>query len=73
MENVRERSWRGKFHRPGRVIDPEANRRNGRCPLTPLEVAMFVPSNLCVSELLVSYSFLEPVPRLSTEVLMDSS
>ncbi|KXG27893.1 hypothetical protein SORBI_3005G060100 [Sorghum bicolor] len=37
MENARERSWRGKFHRPGRVINPEANRRNGRCPLTPLE------------------------------------
>ena len=41
MENARERSWRGKFHRPGRVINPEANRRNGRCPLTPLEVATF--------------------------------
>lgn len=40
MENARERSWRGKFHRPGRVINPEANRRNGRCPLTPLEVEM---------------------------------
>jgi hypothetical protein len=43
MENARERSWRGKFHRPGRVINPEANRRNGRCPLTPLEVEMLVP------------------------------
>uniref|UniRef100_A0A453K7R8 O-fucosyltransferase family protein n=1 Tax=Aegilops tauschii subsp. strangulata TaxID=200361 RepID=A0A453K7R8_AEGTS len=38
MENARERSWRGKFHRPGRVINPEANRRDGKCPLTPLEV-----------------------------------
>ncbi|KAL6658313.1 hypothetical protein ACP70R_003899 [Stipagrostis hirtigluma subsp. patula] len=42
MENAREKSWRGKFHRPGRVIDPEANRRNGRCPLTPLEVGMML-------------------------------
>uniref|UniRef100_A0A0A9H101 O-fucosyltransferase family protein n=1 Tax=Arundo donax TaxID=35708 RepID=A0A0A9H101_ARUDO len=42
MENARERSWRGKFHRPGRVINPEANRRNGRCPLTPLEVGMML-------------------------------
>ncbi|OEL30631.1 Uncharacterized protein BAE44_0008348 [Dichanthelium oligosanthes] len=42
MENARERSWRGKFHRPGRMIDPEANRRNGRCPLTPLEVGMML-------------------------------
>uniref|UniRef100_A0A0E0BG00 O-fucosyltransferase family protein n=1 Tax=Oryza glumipatula TaxID=40148 RepID=A0A0E0BG00_9ORYZ len=42
MENARERSWRGKFHRPGRVINPEANRRNGKCPLTPLEVGMML-------------------------------
>jgi hypothetical protein len=39
MERVRERGWRGKFHRHGRVIIPEANRRDGRCPLTPLEVS----------------------------------
>jgi hypothetical protein len=52
MVNARERSWRGKFHRPGRVINPEANRRNGRCPLTPLEVATFVPCNLAFSEFL---------------------
>ncbi|WVZ53919.1 hypothetical protein U9M48_004805 [Paspalum notatum var. saurae] len=42
MENARERSWRGKFRRPGRVINPENNRRNGRCPLTPLEVGMML-------------------------------
>ncbi|XP_062181879.1 O-fucosyltransferase 9-like isoform X2 [Phragmites australis] len=42
MENAREKSWRGKFHRRGRVINPEANRRNGRCPLTPLEVGMML-------------------------------
>uniref|UniRef100_A0A453K7C4 O-fucosyltransferase family protein n=1 Tax=Aegilops tauschii subsp. strangulata TaxID=200361 RepID=A0A453K7C4_AEGTS len=42
MENARERSWRGKFHRPGRVINPEANRRDGKCPLTPLEVGMML-------------------------------
>jgi hypothetical protein len=40
MENARERSWRGKFHRPGRVINPEANRRDEKCPLTPLEVGI---------------------------------
>jgi hypothetical protein len=40
MERVRERGWRGKFHRHGRVISPEANRRDGRCPLTPLEVSL---------------------------------
>jgi hypothetical protein len=49
MENTRERSWRGKFHRPGRVINPEANRRNGRCPLTPLEVEMLAtPCNFFI-------------------------
>ncbi|XP_078157487.1 O-fucosyltransferase 9-like isoform X2 [Carex rostrata] len=42
MERVRERGWRGKFHRHGRVISPEANRRDGRCPLTPLEVGMML-------------------------------
>jgi hypothetical protein len=40
MENARERSWRGKFHRPGRVINPEANRRDEKCPLIPLEVGI---------------------------------
>jgi len=39
MDNARERSWRGKFRRHGRVINPEANRRDGKCPLTPLEVS----------------------------------
>ncbi|XP_074562355.1 O-fucosyltransferase 9-like [Curcuma longa] len=42
MNKARERGWRGKFNRPGRVISPEANRRNGRCPLTPLEVGMML-------------------------------
>ena len=49
MESARERSWRGKFHRPGRVINPEANRRDGKCPLTPLEVRIsFCPFSLCI-------------------------
>ncbi|WOK97355.1 hypothetical protein Cni_G06063 [Canna indica] len=42
MDKARERSWRGKFNRPGRVISPEANRRNGKCPLAPLEVGMML-------------------------------
>jgi hypothetical protein len=41
MDNARERSWRGKFRRHGRVINPEANRRDGKCPLTPPEVSPF--------------------------------
>lgn len=42
MDNARERSWRGKFRRHGRVINPEANRKDGKCPLTPLEVGMML-------------------------------
>jgi hypothetical protein len=53
MENARERSWRGKFHRPGRVINPEANRRNGKCPLTPLEVGKFAPAAMLLSMFLL--------------------
>lgn len=39
MDIARERGWRGKFRRRGRVIRPGANRVDGRCPLTPLEVS----------------------------------
>ncbi|RWR82249.1 GDP-fucose protein O-fucosyltransferase [Cinnamomum micranthum f. kanehirae] len=42
MDKVRERGWRGKFNKTGRVIRPGANRINGKCPLTPLEVGMML-------------------------------
>lgn len=42
MDIARERSWRGKFRRRGRIIRPGANRRDGKCPLTPLEVGMML-------------------------------
>jgi hypothetical protein len=38
MDAARERGWRGKFNRTGRIIRPGAIRMNGKCPLTPLEV-----------------------------------
>ena len=38
MIAARERGWRGKFTKPGRIIRPGAIRINGKCPLTPLEV-----------------------------------
>lgn len=38
MESARERGWKGKFSRKGRIIRPGLNRVKGRCPLTPLEV-----------------------------------
>lgn len=41
MNAARERGWRGKFTKPGRVIRPGAIRINGKCPLTPLEVVSF--------------------------------
>lgn len=42
MDIARERSWRGKFKRKHRIIKPGANRVDGRCPLTPLEVGMML-------------------------------
>ncbi|GAB2291176.1 O-fucosyltransferase 9 [Dionaea muscipula] len=38
MDIAREKGWRGKFRKRGRVIRPGAIRRDGKCPLTPLEV-----------------------------------
>ncbi|CAK9139854.1 unnamed protein product [Ilex paraguariensis] len=37
MDVIREKGWRGKFTRKGRVIDPALNRVTGKCPMTPLE------------------------------------
>lgn len=51
MDIVRERSWRGKFRRRGRVIRPGANRIDGKCPLTPLEVSQ----NLKETQIFSSY------------------
>ncbi|XP_057453934.1 O-fucosyltransferase 9 isoform X1 [Lotus japonicus] len=42
MDIARERSWRGKFRRRHRIIKPGANRVDGKCPLTPLEVGMML-------------------------------
>lgn len=42
MKAARERGWRGKFTKPGRVINPGAIRVNGKCPLTPLEAGLML-------------------------------
>ncbi|XP_019157884.1 PREDICTED: uncharacterized protein At1g04910 [Ipomoea nil] len=42
MDVARERSWRGKFRKRGRIIRPGAIRMDGKCPLTPLEVGMML-------------------------------
>ena len=40
MDDAREWSWRGKFRRPHRMVRPGAVRKDGKCPLTPLEVIL---------------------------------
>ncbi|KAG6707734.1 hypothetical protein I3842_06G046700 [Carya illinoinensis] len=42
MKVARERGWKGKFTKRGRVIRPGAIRINGKCPLTPLEVGLML-------------------------------
>ncbi|GKB90129.1 GDP-fucose protein O-fucosyltransferase [Tanacetum coccineum] len=42
MIAARERGWKGKFTKPGRVLQPGVNRVNGKCPLTPLEVGLML-------------------------------
>ncbi|CAK9153380.1 unnamed protein product [Ilex paraguariensis] len=42
MEAARERGWKGKFTKPGRVIRPGSIRVNGKCPLTPVEVGLML-------------------------------
>ncbi|XP_057838853.1 protein ESMERALDA 1 isoform X2 [Cryptomeria japonica] len=42
LDVAREKGWRGKFNRTGRVIRPGQIRMNGKCPLTPLEVGMML-------------------------------
>ncbi|KAI3816572.1 hypothetical protein L1987_16274 [Smallanthus sonchifolius] len=42
MIAARERGWKGKFTKPGRILQPGVNRVNGKCPLTPLEVGLML-------------------------------
>ncbi|XP_024533068.1 protein ESMERALDA 1 [Selaginella moellendorffii] len=42
MDAAREKGWKGKFNRKGRIISPGGNRMDGKCPLTPLEVGMML-------------------------------
>lgn len=42
MDIARERSWRGKFRKHGRIIRPGVIRMDGKCPLTPLEVGLML-------------------------------
>ncbi|XP_073143812.1 O-fucosyltransferase 10 isoform X2 [Henckelia pumila] len=42
MDAIREKGWGKKFKRKNRVFEPEVNRVNGRCPMTPLEVGIML-------------------------------
>ncbi|XP_042481890.1 O-fucosyltransferase 9-like isoform X2 [Macadamia integrifolia] len=42
MDIAREKGWRGKFKKTGRIIKPGAIRLDGKCPLTPIEVGMML-------------------------------
>ncbi|TYH88421.1 hypothetical protein ES332_D01G187500v1 [Gossypium tomentosum] len=77
MKKARERGWKGKFTKPGRVIRPGAIRINGKCPLTPLEIynsektmapllEMF--PNLQTKEMLASEEELVPYKRFSSRM-----
>ena len=46
LDAAREKGWKGKFTRPGRVIRPGAIRMNGKCPLTPLEVCQYLKDDV---------------------------
>lgn len=60
MDIARERSWRGKFRKRGRIIKPGAIRVDGKCPLTPLEVCF---AESMIVWILVSFHFLDRVSQ----------
>lgn len=41
MDVVREKGWGKKFKQKYRVIAPGLNRKNGKCPMTPVEVRLY--------------------------------
>lgn len=42
MDSAREKGWGDKFKLKDRLSKPGLNRREGRCPMTPLEVGMML-------------------------------
>lgn len=42
MDVVREKGWGKKFKQKYRVIAPGLNRKNGKCPMTPVEVSLYL-------------------------------
>ncbi|KAE8724557.1 Phytanoyl-CoA dioxygenase (PhyH) family protein isoform 1 [Hibiscus syriacus] len=79
MENARERGWKGKFTKPGRVICPGAIRINGKCPLTPLErngfgnnTYIFLASGKIYNAERTMAPLLELFPNLQTKEMLAS-
>ncbi|CAM8883424.1 unnamed protein product [Rhodiola kirilowii] len=42
LELIREKGWGNKFKRKDRIIRPDLNRVDGKCPLSPLEAGMML-------------------------------
>jgi hypothetical protein len=74
LDNAREKSWRGKFNRTGRVnLTPEFIRLDGKCPLTPVEVGMMLrgmgfrnttPIYLAAGKIYKGEESMEPLRRM---------
>ncbi|PWA96784.1 GDP-fucose protein O-fucosyltransferase [Artemisia annua] len=73
MIAARERSWKGKVTKPGRVLQHGVNRVNGKCPLTPLELLAFTPSILHVTNPLPDRETVAPRTTNKTIVLRSAS
>lgn len=58
MDMIRQKSWKGKFKRRDRVIRPDLNRVNGKCPLTPLEVNSLNYIHISIKFRCIFFSFL---------------
>lgn len=71
MIAARERGWKGKFTKPGRVLRPGANRVNGKCPLTPLEVKISFVS-VCLSTELLEDNENEIYKKDNAKILFDT-
>lgn len=41
MDSAREKGWGDKFKLKDRISKPGLNRKEGRCPMTPLEVTKY--------------------------------
>ncbi|XP_015058627.1 O-fucosyltransferase 10-like [Solanum pennellii] len=73
MDVVREKGWGKKFKQKYRVIAPGLNRKNGKCPMTPVEVGMMLrgmgfaketPIYLASGKIYQADRYLEPLRKM---------